>query len=101
MTDRRARVRLEVVGVLWGALLPKEAVRVIDISTGGALVTSPVPVETHSIQSLKVSINGRELTLESRIRHSRCLAPAQGKSVQYLIGMEFLSPPAAIETALG
>ena len=50
--DRRARVRLEVVGALWATLELTEPARVVNISKDGALLTSPVAMPPESVQPL-------------------------------------------------
>src|SRR5215216_1202212 len=59
--DRRSRPRLEVVGLLWGALDILEPARVVDISRGGVLIESPVAVPPGSEQLIHLSLDGQQI----------------------------------------
>ena len=96
--DRRARARLEVVGALWATLELSEPARVVNISEGGALITSPMPMSLDSIQPLNLKLEGREVTVDARVRHVRRVS-GPDEPLRYLVGMEFLSPPPGIARA--
>src|SRR5215216_3038471 len=59
--DRRSHPRLEVVGLLWGALDILEPARVVDISRGGVLIESPVAVPPGSEQLIHLSLDGQQI----------------------------------------
>ena len=90
--DRRAQMRLEVVGALWGTLELSETASVLNISATGALIESPVPAVPDSTQSVIFLVDDEELKVETSVRHSRRVVP-EGDPPQYLIGIEFVSPP--------
>jgi hypothetical protein len=90
--DRRAHVRLEVVGALWGTLELSETADVLNISTTGALIESPVPAVPDSSQLVILVIDDQELSVETHVRHSSRVVP-ESDPPQYLIGLEFVSPP--------
>jgi hypothetical protein len=90
--DRRAHVRLEVVGALWGTLELSETADVLNISTTGALIESPVPAVPDASQLVILVIDDEELTVETSVRHSKRVVP-ESDPPQYLIGLEFVSPP--------
>ena len=56
--DRRSRIRLEVVGSLWGTLESDRQAKLLNISRTGALIVSPVPAAVDSTQSVRVTIEG-------------------------------------------
>ena len=89
--DRRARVRLEVVGVLWGTLEVTPSARVLNISRTGALIESPRSVPLESIQSVRFTVAGEAITVDARVRHLRRSTSAEAP--EYLVGVEFLSVP--------
>jgi hypothetical protein len=97
--DRRSKPRLEVVGLLWGSLELTQMARVVDISRGGILVESPAPALPGSVQPLQLSVDGEVVTVHSRVCHLR-LSSADGEGPQYLIGYEFVSPPAILTEVL-
>ena len=92
--DRRARVRLEVVGVLWGTLEVTPAARVLNISRTGALIESPQSVPLESIQSVRFTVAGEAIMVDARVRHLRRGSGAEAP--EYLVGVEFLSMPDAL-----
>jgi hypothetical protein len=97
--DRRAEVRLEVMGSLYGTLDIDEQARVVNISGGGALVTAAQPATVDSTQVVRLTLDGQQLSLEARVRHATRVE-GQGEQVHYQIGLEFVKPPVALALAL-
>jgi c-di-GMP-binding flagellar brake protein YcgR len=87
--DRRARVRLDVVGALWGTLETQKRAQVVDINATGALLWSPVHLPLHTVHTVEMTLDDQHLSTEVVVRHIRP-APAAGT---YHVGVEFLSPP--------
>ncbi len=85
--DRRAQVRLEVVGALWGSLETHKRARVVNISEHGALLLSPVNLSPNAIHTVEMNRDGHAVTTEVRVRHAR---PTPDGTFQ--VGVEFLSP---------
>lgn len=98
--DRRNRVRLEVVGSLWGTIEVSEPARVLDISKGGALIVSSVAAAPDSVRVLSLRVDGSEVAVDARVRHVRALPASDDHPVQYLLGVEFLTMPASLTHAL-
>ena len=96
--DRRHRIRLEVVGHLWGALEVDRQAQLVNISRTGALIVSPVPAAVDSTQSVKLTIEGHEVKLAVRVRHMQRLD--EGAGPRYRIGLEFLEEPAVLAHTL-
>jgi c-di-GMP-binding flagellar brake protein YcgR len=92
--DRRARVRLEVVGALRGMLGLPASVRLLNISRTGALIETPMAVPLESIQSVHFTVNGEDVAVEAHVRHVRHVE-REGVP-EYLVGVEFLSMPPAL-----
>jgi hypothetical protein len=86
--DRRSRPRFEIVGQLWGALETVEPLDLKDISRGGALLESRVPLSPDSVHRLRVAFNDVIADVQARVRHVRSVPRASGD--RYLIGLEFL-----------
>jgi len=97
--DRRRRIRLEVVGSLWGTLEVDRQATLMNISRTGALVLSPVPVAVDTTQSVRLTIEGHEVRLAAKVRHLHRVTPSSG-TPQYRIGLEFLEAPAVLVHAL-
>jgi hypothetical protein len=98
--DRRRRIRLEVVGSLWGAIEIERQAELVNISRAGALIMSPVPAAVDSMQSLKLTIEGHEVKVAARVRHMQRLIDQGEGEPQYSIGLEFLEAPAVLAHAL-
>jgi hypothetical protein len=98
--DRRRRIRLEVVGALWGALDLDRQAQLVNISRTGALIVSPVPAALDSTQSVRLTIEGHEVKLDARVRHMQRLADPGAGEPRYRIGLEFLEVPAVLVQAL-
>jgi hypothetical protein len=97
--DRRRRIRLEVVGSLWGTLeIDRQAV-LMNISRTGALILSPVPAAVDSTQLVRLTVEGHEIKVSARVRHLQRVAES-GAIPQYRIGLEFLEAPAVLVHAL-
>jgi len=85
--DRRAQVRLEVVGALWGSLETHTRARAMNISEHGALLVSPVHLSPNTIHTVEMNRDGHAVTAEVRVRHAH---PARDGTFQ--VGVEFLTP---------
>ena len=98
--DRRRRIRLEIVGSLWGTFEIERQALLLNISRTGALIVSPVAVAVDSTQSLKITVEGHEVKVSARVRHLQRLGdPVEGEPT-YRIGLEFLEAPAVLGHAL-
>ena len=98
--DRRRRIRLEVVGSLWGALEVDRQARLVNVSRTGALIASPVPAAVDSLQSVKLSVDGHEVKVAARVCHMQRIDEAAADQPQYRIGLEFLEAPDVLIHAL-
>jgi hypothetical protein len=87
--DRRANVRLEVVGDLWGTLETRKCAQVVDLNDTGALLRSPIALSPNSVHAVEVTEDGHSLSTEVRVCHVR-----SGPAGSFLVGVQFLSVPA-------
>jgi hypothetical protein len=94
--DRRGRPRFEIVGQLWGALESVEPLHLHNLSRGGALIESRLPLQPESIHRLRFAYRGQVSDLQARVRHITPLSTASLHD-RFLVGVEFISvPPAAL-----
>jgi hypothetical protein len=91
--DRRNRVRYEIVGQLWGSLETFEPMELHNISQGGALVESRVPLTPDSVQRLRLTAQDQLLDLQARVAHVHQRQDVTAPE-NYLVGMQFLGLPA-------
>ena len=97
--DRRADVRFDVVGTLYGLLETTETTRVVNISPHGALVDSPMPAALDSTQLVRFVLDDQPLVVDARVRH---LGRTRGEEgiPGYLIGLEFVPPLSPVPASL-
>jgi len=93
--DRRVRPRFEIVGDLWGTLDTVVGMPLLNVGGGGALVQSSVPLTPQSVHHVAVTCEGQQTPASVQVRHVRPVTGADGHP-HYLIGLEFLSMPAAL-----
>ena len=93
--DRRIRPRYDVVGDLWGTLETVLRLPLRNVSPGGALIESHVPLQAESVHRLRFLCDGRDSAAQVRIRHVKTTQALDGEK-RYLIGIEFLSLDAAM-----
>jgi hypothetical protein len=93
--DRRIRPRFDIVGDLWGTLETVLRLPLKNVSRGGALIHSHVPLPSQSVHRLAFQSNGQDLSVPVRVSHVDTQVSADGERT-YLIGVEFLSAQAAV-----
>lgn len=97
--DRRGRPRFEIVGELWGTLDAVVGMPLVNVGRGGALVESSVPLAPQSVHHVAVTCDGQPTPASVQVRHVNPVVGPDGKN-RYLIGLEFLSMPAALLTQI-
>ena len=95
--DRRAHVRFEVIGDLWGTFELEEPVPVIDIGASGAALSTPVPLVPDSRHVVQLSVAGEAVAVDARVRHSRA---QPSDPLRYLVGVEFLDLPTVVANSI-
>jgi hypothetical protein len=99
MGDRRIRPRFDIVGDLWGTLETVLHLPLRNVSRGGALIHSHVPLPSQSTHRLTFNADGQNLSVPVRVSHVDPQVSADGEHT-YLIGVEFLSAQPALLTAI-
>lgn len=96
--DRRLRLRFEVVGSLHGTLELSEPARVLNLSTGGALIRTALQLRVGSVQTVHLNVGGRTTRVTGLVRR---LTPIESEAGQaYSVGLEFVSPSGAAAASL-
>jgi hypothetical protein len=95
--DRRIRPRFDIVGDLWGTLETVLQLPLRNVSRGGALIHSHVPLPSQSVHRLAFNADGHDVSVPVRVSHVDTQTSAEGERT-YLIGVEFLAAqPALLE----
>jgi hypothetical protein len=94
-TDRRGAARFEIVGRLSGSLLVTEALRICNISRGGALLQSSRPLGGGTLHTIQLEFDASVATVHARVvRVDRSTA-----ANEYTVALEFVDlTPSALET---
>jgi hypothetical protein len=100
LSDRRGRLRFELVGELAASLRTVEVLSVRDISWKGALVESAVPLPVDSIQTVRYVSGDVSGEITARVRHLTRANGTEGSEL-YRIGLEFLDLQQAMREELG
>ena len=95
MADRRIRPRFDIVGELWGTLETVLRLPLRNVSRGGALIHSHVPLPSQSIHQLALRADGQDRTIPVRVSRVDAQVSADGERT-YLIGVEFLAVEAQL-----
>jgi PilZ domain-containing protein len=95
MGDRRLRPRFDVVGQLAGTLDASVSMALRDVGRGGAQVESLVQLPTGSLHRATFNCDGIEAAVQVCVRHVKPVFASTGEQ-RYLIGVEFVSPSAAV-----
>ncbi len=90
--DRRSRVRYEIVGQLWGSLETFEPLEVHNLSLGGALVETRMPLNADSVHRLRLSGPGQAHDLQARVAHVSQRQDLTAPET-FLVGVQFLGLP--------
>ena len=88
--DRRADLRFEIVGQLFGSLETVEPLPLYNIGPGGALVESDLALSPDAVYKVRLGFNGQATDIEARVRHVRMITSPSGLA-RYLVGLEFNS----------
>src|SRR3954449_11663543 len=84
MADRRIRPRFDIVGDLWGTLETVLHLSLRNVSRGGALIHSHMPLPPQSVHRLAFKSNGHDLSVPVRVSHVDTQVSADGERT-YLI----------------
>ena len=97
--DRRVRGRFEIVGTLSGTLETIHRLGVRNVGPGGALVESMVPLPVGTRVTGRLSLDGQTREVKAEVRHME-QHRVRGGDGRYLIGIEWVDVPMAIDDVL-
>ena len=98
--DRRAKNRFELVGTLPGTLETWHRHRVRNLSFGGALVESTVPLAAGSRLSGRLLFQGSQRDIKAEVRHAQEDGDSAGTR-RYLIGLAWADGTRPVDDILG
>lgn len=90
--DRRAEMRFEIIGQLWGSLEAVHRLKLRNLARGGALVETATPPAPDQFRALRLGVNGAAHDIEVRVCHVTPRKTSEGD--RYFVGLEFIEPSA-------
>ena len=90
--DRRLRPRFDIVGDLWGTLETVLALPLKNVSRGGVMLESHLPLPAGSVHRITFRSQGEDISTSVCVRHVRPES-ADGGEPRFLIGAEFIAAP--------
>jgi hypothetical protein len=93
--DRRGRPRFDIVGDLLGSLETVLRLPLKNISRGGALIHSHVPLPSDSVHTLSLSADGEAFTTLIRVKRVEEVTTGDGERT-FLLGVEFVAESPAL-----
>src|SRR6188508_2196513 len=91
--DRRAAVRFDLGGQVWGTVETKDPLTIRNIGRGGLLVESMRPLRVDSMHQMHLVLHADESIVQGKVRHVTGIRDALPR-LRYLIGFEFVDVPA-------
>jgi hypothetical protein len=91
--DRRTDLRFEIIGQLWGSLETVERLPLRNLTRGGALVESRLPVNPEMVRSVRLALGDQANDIQVRVRHVTSEKIADNE--RFLVGLEFVDPSAS------
>jgi hypothetical protein len=90
--DRRAAVRFDLGGQVWGTVETMDPLTIRNVGRGGILVESLRPLRVDSIHHMHLVLHADESIVQARVRHVTGIRDALPR-LRYLIGFEFIDVP--------
>lgn len=87
--DRRAALRFDLGGQVWGTIETLDPLPLRNIGRGGLLVESSRPLRIDTLHRLHLVLQGYESIVEGRVRHVTGMYDGRAQ-VHYLIGFQFV-----------
>jgi hypothetical protein len=88
--DRRAAMRFEIIGQLWGSLETVNRLKLRNLARGGALVETAAPPNPDLLHAVRLGVNGTAHDIKVRICHVTPRKTAEGE--RYFVGLQFVDP---------
>jgi PilZ domain len=89
--EKRARERIEILGELSGEVMVFQPLSIKEISQGGCLVETTLPLHLNSLHEVRLTLGDRSIVLKGRVAHCR-ISDMDQEIVTYRSGIEFIEP---------
>jgi PilZ domain len=98
--EKRETERLDILGELPGAAAVVQPVTIKQLSRGGALLETAVPLQPNSLHEFRLALGERSVIVKGRVAHCR-VSDVDQEHVRYRAGIEFVELPPATADAIG
>ena len=98
-SNRRDTERVELPADLRGEVMVYQPMTVTEISSGGAQIETPFPLQLGSLHDLRLGLGPTLVVVKGRISHSRVSDVDPGQVV-YKSGIEFVEPTEHVSGAI-
>lgn len=98
--EKRETERLDILGDLPGAAAVVQPVSIKQLSRGGVLVETPVPLQPNTLHEFRLALGDRSVIVKGRVAHCR-VSDVDQEQVRYRAGIEFVELPSAAADAIG
>ena len=97
--NKRDNERIPVPARLFGEVKVYQAMTLLDISRGGALIETPFALQLDSLHDFRLSLGERSIVVKGRIAHC-AIGELKDGLVLYRSGVEFVETSAHVESAI-
>jgi hypothetical protein len=98
-SEHRANRRFAIQGGLPGEVSILAPIEIRDFCEGGAKIDSAFPLVVDSIHDIRLELSGVAIIVKGRVAHC-AIADLGGDLVRYRAGVEFVSMPSYVTTAI-
>ena len=88
--EKRRSERVEILGDLEGAATVIQPISIKELSRGGALIESAVPLHVDSVHQFRLSLGDTAVVVRGRIAHCR-ISDVDEEHVTYAAGVDFVA----------
>ncbi len=86
--DRRGNLRFQIIGEFWAMIETERAFSLVNLSLGGALVRSVVPLDVGTIHRMRLVTRTDVTEFDIEVRHVARVS--LDSASHYLLGLEFV-----------
>jgi hypothetical protein len=97
--ERRAALRVSVLGELHGEAMVFQPMAIKEISRGGVQVETAYPLQVDSLHDFRLTLGDRSLVVKGRVAHCE-VSDVMSEGATYRSGVEFVEVPDHVSSAI-
>lgn len=99
MENSRRTRRVELAGILDGAVTVLHPAHVTELGIDGMRIETTVPLPLNSLHDFRFDLDGQTIVVRGRVVHER-VSDVERDAVRYLSGIEFVEPSQHVTAAI-